>query len=182
LEKANGQLENLSQTDRLTQLNNRGHWEECLKQEFNRSQRTKAPCSLIMFDIDHFKQVNDNYGHQAGDEVIRDTSRILKSTIRDTDIAGRYGGEEFSIILIDTMAAGAKLMAERLRKRIEASIVTHDANDIQYTVSLGIAELNVTHNNHNQWIECSDKALYKAKEGGRNCSIIYDAPQADDNS
>jgi len=172
---ANQKLEQLSQTDFLTQLNNRGHWEELLELEFRRNQRTKQPCSLVMFDIDHFKKVNDTYGHQAGDEVIRVTSQLLRDMLRNTDIAGRYGGEEFVIILIDTDAEGAKIVAERLRKNIEACTVTHEDVDIRFTVSLGIAELTDQQSDHKQWIENSDKALYVAKEGGRNCSKIYDS-------
>jgi diguanylate cyclase (GGDEF)-like protein len=93
-----------------------------------------------MFDIDHFKKVNDTYGHQAGDEVIRATSRTLKQCMRTTDIAGRYGGEEFAVILIDTTADGATTFAERLRTSIESQPVVHDGKKINYTISLGLAE------------------------------------------
>ncbi|WP_455233898.1 sensor domain-containing diguanylate cyclase [Thiogranum longum] len=175
LENANSQLETLSRTDRLTELNNRGFWEECLISEFRRSKRTKQPSTLVMFDIDHFKKVNDSYGHQAGDEVIRNTAAILKQCARETDIAGRYGGEEFGVILIDTSASNALLFAERLRKTIEAQTVTHEGRDIAYTVSLGVAELTDDIKNHKQWIECSDQALYEAKHGGRNQAATYSA-------
>jgi len=170
---ANKQLESLSRTDQLTQLNNRGYWEECLQQEFSRVSRTKQNSTLIMFDIDHFKKVNDTYGHQAGDEVIRITSGILTETIRKTDIAGRYGGEEFVAILIDTSAKQAMILAERLRELIASCPVYHDETKINYTVSIGIAEFTKELANHSAWIESADQALYQAKESGRNKSIIF---------
>lgn len=173
LEQVNSQLESLSRTDRLTELNNRGYWEECLIAEFQRVHRTGAPCTLVMFDIDHFKKVNDTYGHQAGDEVIRTTARLLRECKRTTDIAGRYGGEEFAVMLIDTNAEGARLFAERLREKVAAHAVNHEGRQIAYTISLGIAECNERIRDHQQWIECSDRALYEAKESGRNRSVIY---------
>jgi len=173
LEKANKQLERLSRTDRLTNLNNRGYWEECLENEYQRCARTKRHSSLLMFDIDHFKKVNDTYGHQAGDEVIRVVSKTLLDTIRATDIAGRYGGEEFAVLLIDTDQEGALLVAERLRKAIEATVVTYEDTEIRFTISLGIAEYNDNIESHTAWLEQSDKALYQSKESGRNNSTIY---------
>lgn len=174
LENVNSQLESLSRTDHLTQLNNRGYWEERLGEEFRRYQRARsAPCSLILFDIDHFKQVNDVYGHPAGDEVIRSTAQVLLENVRATDLAGRYGGEEFSVVLIDTQADGAMILAERLRKKIEALTVHFDGQEIRYTISLGIAQVSDQPENHKYWVECADKALYEAKHGGRNRSVIY---------
>ncbi len=173
LESVNSQLQTLSRTDPLTQLNNRGHWEECLQQEFQRYQRTKQKCTLVMFDIDHFKRVNDNYGHPAGDEVIRVTARLLRESMRTTDVAGRYGGEEFGVILIDTSAQNSAIFANRLREKIEATTVNYDGNAINYTISLGIAELTDDAGEYVNWIECSDQALYQAKESGRNNAVIY---------
>jgi diguanylate cyclase len=173
LELANSKLQALSRTDRLTQLYNRGYWEDCLITEFTRHQRTDEPCSLIMFDIDHFKKVNDTYGHQAGDEVIRSTAKAVKNEVRTTDIVGRYGGEEFGIILIDTNGEGALILAQRLRERIEADVVQHEGVDIRYTISLGVAEINATMSDHQQWIEQADQALYNCKESGRNKAILY---------
>lgn len=179
LEKANASLAQLSRTDRLTGLNNRGYWEECLKAEFARFQRSKHPTSLIMFDIDHFKKVNDTYGHQAGDEVIRTTSRTLINAIRTTDIAGRYGGEEFGVILIDTSAEQGLYLAERLRKKIEALTVRFETLDIRYTISLGIAQASADMENHSQWIVASDQALYQAKHGGRNQAVVFQPGSTD---
>ncbi|HEY9053108.1 MAG TPA: diguanylate cyclase [Gammaproteobacteria bacterium] len=179
LELANDQLESLSRTDRLTRLYNRGYWEECISQEFERFRRTGQTCSLVMFDIDHFKKVNDTYGHQAGDEVIRLTADLLVKNKRTTDIAGRYGGEEYAVILLDTSAQNSMTFAERLRKDIERQCVTHDGNEIKYTISLGIAELVGTMTDYKQWIVCSDRALYEAKKSGRNQTVIYKAGMAE---
>ena len=174
LESANAQLAELSRTDRLTGLNNRGHWEECLRNEFSRCLRTRQAASLVMFDIDHFKKVNDTYGHQAGDEVIRVVARVLLESIRATDTAGRYGGEEFGVILPATAASDGKVMAERMRTRIEQTPVTHEDQTIAFTISLGIADFHPEMNNHAEWLSRADQALYQAKEGGRNRTVIWE--------
>jgi len=174
LESANDALARLSRTDRLTELNNRGYWEECLASEFDRFKRTGQSATLIMFDIDHFKKVNDTFGHQAGDEVIRQTSKTLRRTIRKTDIAGRYGGEEFGVILIATECDNSVILAERLRKRIEALIVKHDDTKIQFNISLGVSELNDSVGDYKEWLEQADQALYYSKENGRNQTTVYD--------
>jgi len=176
LEAANLELAHLSRSDRLTQLNNRGYWEECLQQEFRRLKRTHGPGALVMFDIDHFKKVNDTYGHPAGDEVIRQVSGRLRETMRTTDIAGRYGGEEFVTILVDTAADGAQIFAERLRSVVAAQTVRHDQHEIRYTISLGVAEMHERIEGPKQWIECADRALYEAKHGGRNRVVLYQFP------
>jgi len=173
LQEVNSKLESLSKTDHLTQLNNRGAWEKSLEQEFSRSKRSGNVSSVVMFDIDHFKKVNDTYGHQAGDEVIRRTAALLTETLRISDIAGRYGGEEFGIILADSDAEGALIFTERLREKIENETVIYEEFKINYTVSLGIAELQPDCESYLQWLEQSDKALYQCKEGGRNQSKVY---------
>jgi diguanylate cyclase len=174
LERANGALEELSRTDRLTELNNRGHWEECLVAEFERYQRYKTDCSVVMLDIDHFKKVNDTYGHQAGDAVIRQLAQIIRDNLRKTDIAGRYGGEEFGIILQNTDADSAVTFCERLRKDSEASVVIHDGNQIEFTISLGISEASPELVDYKSWLEQADHALYASKEGGRNQTWVYE--------
>ncbi len=173
LEKANAELEKLSRTDRLTELNNRGYWEECLLQEFRRFHRYHSTCSLVMFDIDHFKQVNDTYGHQAGDEVIREVARLLRENLRETDIGGRYGGEEFGVILSNTDAESAMAFCERLRKQIEAQEVVYEELRIKVTVSLGISQADESTSGYTAWLEQADKALYASKQGGRNQTQIY---------
>jgi diguanylate cyclase (GGDEF)-like protein len=175
LESANEQLAQLSRTDRLTGLNNRGHWEECLRNEFSRCLRTRQAASLVMFDIDHFKKVNDTHGHQAGDEVIRVVAQVLLDSIRATDTAGRYGGEEFGVILPATTAADGRAVTERIRTRIEQTPVTHEDRTIAFTVSLGIADFSPEMAGHAEWLSHADQALYQAKEGGRNQTVVWGA-------
>jgi diguanylate cyclase len=174
LEKANAELEKLSRTDKLTMLNNRGYWEDCLEAEYIRLQRYESDSSLVMFDIDHFKKVNDTYGHQAGDEVIRVTSKLLRDALRKTDIAGRYGGEEFGIILAHTPPEKALIFCERLREAIESTIVVHDKIEINFKVSLGICGYSKQLESYQTWLEKTDQALYQSKENGRNQTRVFD--------
>ena len=172
LERANEQLAKLSMTDRLTGLLNRGTWENLVDAEYERFRRYGHATSLVMFDIDHFKPVNDTYGHLAGDEVIRHTAEVTRNNIRQSDSAGRYGGEEFGIILPETDAESARVICERIREAIEKSTVNTTAGDIGYTVSMGIAQLTDAPENYMQWMQKADEALYKAKESGRNKVVI----------
>jgi diguanylate cyclase len=173
LEKANDQLEIISKTDGLTRLLNRKSWENLLEKEFDREARYHEECSLIMFDIDHFKKVNDNCGHPAGDEVIRQTAEIVKQSTRKTDISGRYGGEEYVILLPHTPIDSAYVLAERIRRKIEAKPAYYEGQIIEYTVSLGIAAFHESLKSPTHWIDCADQALYQSKEGGRNQTHIY---------
>lgn len=172
-QKLNKELEYLSHTDGLTNLNNRVFWEQCLFNEFQRYTRTKQVATLVMFDIDHFKNVNDTYGHPAGDEVIKSVANILSSTMRKTDIAGRYGGEEFTVILIDTCAQNGMVFAEKLRNKVAATTIYSGEFEIKFTISIGLAELDAGIRDHSQWIKCADQALYYCKEHGRNQSRIF---------
>ncbi|WP_420194176.1 GGDEF domain-containing protein [Marinobacter sp. GH_1] len=172
LERANEQLAKLSMTDRLTGLLNRGTWENLVDAEYERYRRYGQATSLVMFDIDHFKPVNDTYGHLAGDEVIRHTAQITRSSIRQSDSAGRYGGEEFGIILPETDAENARLICERIRESIEKSTVETNAGNITYTISMGIAQLTDEPENYMQWMQKADEALYAAKESGRNRVVV----------
>jgi len=173
IESANIKLEELSKIDGLTGLLNRRTWEEQLAQEFRRQQRSDEISSLVMFDIDHFKRVNDTYGHQAGDEVIRTVAAVLQHEKRDTDIGGRYGGEEFGVILPNTDGDGGLVFCERLRKSIEQAVIRHDDQVIPVAVSLGVAEITFNGNNHMAWLQKSDEALYESKEGGRNMTTVF---------
>lgn len=173
LQTANAKLHQLSRTDGLTGLLNRKTWETEMHKEFRRFGRHQQPCSLLMFDIDHFKNVNDTYGHPAGDEVIRQTAAVVKANLRDIDIAGRYGGEEFAVILLNTAAEGALLVAERLRKSIEARVILYEEQEIRYTISLGVCELNSSFRDPLSWVEAADKSLYQAKHNGRNTAVLY---------
>ncbi len=168
LEQANKQLSRLSRTDRLTGLLNRGSWESLLNTEFARYRRYRQPCSLVMLDIDHFKRINDSHGHPAGDEVIRHTAGVIRDCLRDADLAGRYGGEEFGLILPQTDARGAEVISERLRQAIaNATVHTHGLS-LGYTISLGVASLTPEINSPQDWLQRADQALYRAKREGRN--------------
>ncbi|QEW06948.1 sensor domain-containing diguanylate cyclase [Nitrincola iocasae] len=168
LEKANLELSKLSRTDHLTGLNNRGYWETCLQQEFERFIRTQQPTSLILLDIDHFKQVNDTQGHLAGDAVIRQLADIIRQMIRTTDIAGRYGGEEFGILLLNTPAVNAEILAERLRYAVETRPIAYEGEQLMVTISLGVAAADNSFQDYQSWLEKADQCLYQAKESGRN--------------
>ena len=172
-QQAHKQLQELSRIDHLTGLYNRGFWESRLIQEFKRFDRYQLNSTLVMFDIDHFKKVNDTYGHTVGDDVIREVSRALRSQLRDLDIAGRYGGEEFGGILTGTTAEGAAVFAERLRNTIENLVVHSEGQEVKFTISLGINQLDESTPDHRAWIEKADQALYQSKEGGRNRYTIF---------
>lgn len=172
LESANTQLQELALRDGLTGLLNRRHWEQCLEREFSRHLRYERPASLVMFDIDHFKTFNDTYGHQLGDEVIREVARLTRLFARETDFAGRYGGEEFVVLLPDTAIAGASQFAERLRSAIAGLQIDHEGQVLHVTVSLGVASLDESMPNHTLLIEAADKALYQSKEKGRDCTTV----------
>lgn len=173
LEAANNQLQELALRDGLTGLLNRRHWEQCLEREFVRHLRYGSPVSLVMFDIDHFKAVNDTYGHQLGDEVIREVARVTLQLARETDYAGRYGGEEFVVLLPDTSLDGAAQFAERLRQGIEKLRFAHTDNALSFTVSLGVACIEPDLVNYTDLIERADKALYRSKEAGRNRTTVH---------
>lgn len=171
-QQANLQLQNLNRTDHLSGLYSRAYWEHQLSQEFKRFDRYNIPSSLILLDIDHFKKINDRYGHLLGDEAIRCVGRVIKEQIRELDIAGRYGGEEFAIILPNTQSDGAWVIAERLRQAIAGQPVFAGGHDIHFTISLGIAELGSPVQDSREWVNNADQALYKAKESGRNCAVL----------
>ena len=172
LAKQREEFEKISRTDGLSQLNNRRFWEESVYKEFERHKRSGSPLSLIMVDIDHFKQVNDKYGHVAGDQMIREISELLGDAVRQADVVGRYGGEEFGLVLPDTDIKGAMQFAERLRLGVQT--LTVKPYGIRCTISLGVAEVDSDIRKYRQLIECADKALYNAKRNGRNVAQAYE--------
>lgn len=168
-QRAREQLVHFSRTDALTQLYNRGFWQENLELEFQRYQRSNRASTLVMLDIDHFKEINDSWGHGVGDEVIKHLAGLIQRTARNTDIAGRYGGEEFTVLLVDTDLPQARFFAERLRKQVERSEIAVPGNKaIKYTISLGIAEVDGELANADAWLKKADQALYSSKRSGRN--------------
>ena len=173
LQAANAELQRLSSTDRLTGLYNRGHWEEMLRQDYARHRRYDSQAALVMFDIDHFKAINDTFGHQAGDAVIQQVAELIRENLRDSDVAGRYGGEEFVVLLPDTDEQGGLMFAERLRQAVETCEVWHEQQSIRFTVSLGVADLSAPSSGYAQLIEWADSALYASKAAGRNCVTVH---------
>ncbi len=164
---ANAQLESLATTDGLTGLKNRRTFDQRLEEEFQRARRYDAPLSLLLLDVDKFKQYNDSFGHPAGDEVLKGVAQILGNGVRNTDIAARYGGEEFALILTGTEAPGAIILADRLREKIEGKEWPHR----QVTASIGVSTFRSEMRTRAEMTASADAALYAAKAAGRNCVI-----------
>lgn len=174
LQAANQQLQKLSSTDVLTGLYNRVHWEEALRLEYARHTRYGTSAALVMLDIDHFKRVNDTFGHQCGDRVIQRVADIIREHIRDSDIAGRYAGEAFAILLPDSDKHGGAMLAERLRIAVQALEIQHEGQTVRCTISLGVADLNLPLDDHKTLIESADQGLYASKKNGRNQVSVYE--------
>lgn len=167
------EVKRIAITDGLTGLFNHRHFQECLQQEFERLGRFSEPLSLMLLDIDHFKKVNDTYGHPAGDAVLKGIAQILRATLRAVDIPARYGGEEFAAILIGTDSSGAKNMAERLRKTVEKTVFPVDGRPLKVTMSIGISSYPSDARKKEELIEKADQAMYHAKKSGRNHSYLW---------
>ena len=162
-------LKHLAGHDGLTELFNHRQTREQLQREFERVSRYAGSLSLLMIDIDHFKQVNDGHGHPAGDQVLREVARVVKEAVRAVDIVGRYGGEEFVAILPQTDVEEARLLAERLRKAVEALAVPVGNASVHVTISTGIASYPAPNvDTPDELIREADRALYRAKQDGRN--------------
>ncbi len=167
-------LYELAITDGLTKLFIHRYFQARLEEEIVRAKRYHTACSLILFDIDHFKKFNDTYGHQQGDVVLIEVAKLTKQTVRETvDIPARYGGEEFAIILPETDAKGAHLVAERLRKTVEAYDFPGQEKALKVTISLGVSTFPDHASVKSVLIKKADMALYECKGRGRNCSFIY---------
>ena len=176
--EVNERLRHMSQTDGLTGLDNRRNLNDRLEEMFHHAQRLSEPFSCVMCDLDHFKSVNDSYGHQAGDEVLKQLSTILKDEAREIDRVGRYGGEEFMLLLPGTVLDAAVTFSERVRKRIEAHTFTFDGGTLQRTASFGVSGWpHPTIRDSDALVRAADDALYVAKETGRNRVIRYDGDE-----
>jgi len=160
--------------DSMTSSHNYKGFSECLSRELNRAKRYKKPLSVIFADIDHFKAVNDTFGHQAGDHALKAVAVILKKQVRDSDYLARYGGEEFAIILPEANIESAFLVAERLRETIRSQNITYQDKTISLTMSFGVACMPSNQSlSSDSLIKMADDALYRAKNQGRNrCCMI----------
>jgi diguanylate cyclase (GGDEF)-like protein len=159
----------MSSTDALTGLRTRRFVSDLLSVEFLRAQRYGHPLSVVMADLDHFKDVNDRFGHPGGDAVLRGVSELLLDHIRKTDVAGRYGGEELIVVMPNNLVGGAATMSERWRADVEAArFDVPGGRHAQVTVSVGIAEFESDLDTPEDLIALADDALYRAKANGRN--------------
>jgi two-component system, cell cycle response regulator len=154
--------------DGLTQINNKRYFLEYLEREMGRCHRYSRALSLTMFDIDHFKRINDTNGHLAGDYVLRELAQVVRQRIRREECFARYGGEEFAVVMPEAGSENARRFAEKVRKLVEDHRFTFEGKDIAVTISLGVADMAAEMTEPLQFIKVADANLYKAKKGGRN--------------
>jgi diguanylate cyclase (GGDEF)-like protein len=157
----------LMTVDGLTQIANRRAFDEALQREISRAQRYERPMSLLLFDVDHFKQTNDRWGHLAGDMVLRELAATVAPQLRRQDTVARVGGEEFAVIAPEVDLAGARVLAEKIRKLVAAAEFRFERDRVPTTVSIGTAELGAGDGPQDLYAR-ADAALYEAKQGGRN--------------
>jgi two-component system cell cycle response regulator len=175
LREKNARLELLTNTDELTGLYNRRFFMEALRQEFARSERYGTALVYAMVDIDHFKRINDTHGHLMGDRALVAVAHTLQRAVRAQDVLGRYGGEEFAIVMPHTDRAGGELAVERCRKQIEDAVVNIDSGSLNITASMGVVCFpRADVKRLEDLIALADAALYKAKEAGRNRVLMAD--------
>ncbi|MDD4891651.1 MAG: GGDEF domain-containing protein, partial [Phycisphaerae bacterium] len=163
----------LSETDSLTGLTNRRQYQILLDHEFNMSKRHNAPLAVLMIDVDHFKLVNDRYGHLVGDEVLQMIAHVIRDACRKTDVAGRFGGEEFSVILPRTSMDQAAVLADRIRTEVLHRVVMHEQEMVKAAISIGVASIpQMPCNRPEDLVDFADRALYCAKRTGRNRTVL----------
>ena len=160
-------------TDGLTGIANRRHFDEFLSQQVASADRYGTPLSLVTLDLDHFKRLNDRYGHPAGDEVLRAVAAVLREVARESDLVARHGGEEFALVLPQTNEAGALMAAERCAEAIRSAEIHHDGQTLRVTASFGVVTFDqIAHRDADGLLEAADKAVYAAKGAGRNAVRI----------
>ena len=166
-------IETLAITDGLTGVYTRRYFIERFDEEIKRSLLRKSNLSLLMIDADHFKMVNDQHGHLAGDQVLKEISNIIQENVREIDIVGRFGGEEFCVVLPDTDMEGARLVAERIRKSAEKRVIKAYDSTLRVTLSIGLAIYPSDGKLLEELMDKADWALYRAKSQGRNCVVAF---------
>lgn len=164
--------EDLANFDGLTKVYTRRIFDEYIEIEFKKTKKHNSYLSLFLIDIDHFKNFNDTYGHQIGDFVLQEIANVLKKNLRDSDLTARYGGEEFAAILSGTDIEGARVVAERIRKKVEETLFTFNGYQLKITVSIGVATYSPEDMNEKELICRADQALYQAKQNGRNMVCV----------
>lgn len=170
LQAINDRLQELSMTDPLMEICNRLYFERRIVYEFQRADRYRTPLALLMLDLDHFKNVNDNHGHLYGDYVLKHTAEVLASTVRQVDIVARYGGEEIVIACPETDRSQSRIVAERIRSAVDRTVFSHEGVESHITVSIGIAVCpDADIKSAEELLNKADEALYVAKDEGRNC-------------
>lgn len=167
------EVEVLATTDSLTGVHTRRYFLERFQEEFTRSIARKIDLSFLMVDVDHFKDFNDQYGHLVGDQILKGVGEILKSNVREIDVIGRYGGEEFAVVLPDTDRDGAQFAAERIRSAVENALIKAYDTTVKITVSIGISTYPSDGKQATELIDKADWALYRAKKQGRNCVCSF---------
>lgn len=170
-------LDELRRIDTLTGLYARGYWQEQANAALQRHHATGEPACLLMLDIDHFKDINDQHGHTVGDEVIRALAHVVQGTVRANDCAGRYGGDEFAILLPGMHARDARAVAERIRAQSEG-LRMRQLPDLRITSSIGVAAADRHHQSLRDWMNAADAAMYVAKNEGRNRVAAFAEPAA----
>ncbi len=167
-------VEALASTDALTGLFNRRRFADVLKREFAVTKRYRNTLSCLLLDLDHFKQINDRFGHDAGDQVLKEVGRRITSTLREVDLAARYGGEEFVVLLPHTSKTDARILAERLLQNVRRQAFQFGDELVTVTTSIGCAgNSDVVTDNAEDLVKAADIALYQAKNSGRNCAVMY---------
>ncbi len=163
----NKDLERLNRTDPVMQVPNRPHFESIATLELSRFHRSGRPASMLLIDVDHFKTINDRYGHGMGDIVLKRIATLLRENVRDVDVPARYGGDEFAVLLVDTDTPRALDIAERIRAEAEAQVFEAEPG-LACSLSIGIAGISSEHTTLESWVRAADAALYRAKAAGRN--------------
>jgi two-component system, cell cycle response regulator len=170
LQGINDRLQELSMTDPLMEICNRLYFEKRIVYEFQRAERYRTPLALLMLDLDHFKNVNDTYGHLYGDYVLKHTAEVLTASVRQVDIVARYGGEEIVVACPETDGQQSLIVANRIRRNVDEAVYSHEGVESHVTVSIGVAvcpDANIK--TAEELLNKADEALYVAKEEGRNC-------------